>query len=76
MEVQIDTDSILSSPLDTIGKPLASGVYESESEEPHALRKYVQEVPTRNGSSFIVSMAQKPMGIRTQFSPAAERVAD
>ena len=36
----------------------------------HALRKYFHEVPTKNGSLFIVSMAQNPMGIRTQFKPA------
>lgn len=32
---------------------------------PYALRKYFQEVPTRKGSSLMVSIAQNPSGIRT-----------
>lgn len=38
--------------------------------EAHALRKYFHEVPTRKGSSFMASIAQNPIGIRTQLSPA------
>jgi hypothetical protein len=59
----------------------------------YALRKYVHDVPTKNGSSLIASMTcktmslgrfmikaetiptQKPMGILTQFSPAAAMLA-
>jgi hypothetical protein len=37
----------------------------------HALRKYFHDVPTKNGSSLITSMAQNPRGILTQFKPAA-----
>jgi len=40
----------------------------------YAFRKYFQDVPTKNGSLFMVSIAQNPMGIRTQLRPAAVTV--
>jgi hypothetical protein len=37
----------------------------------YALRKYFHDVPTKKGSLLMASIAQNPIGIRTQFRPAA-----
>jgi hypothetical protein len=42
----------------------------------YAFRKYFHDVPTKNGSLLMASIAQNPIGIRTQFRPAAKIVLD
>ena len=73
MEIEIYTKAIFPCPLNTGKKTKLVAEYVSRGRRAsiaHALRKYFHEVPTKNGSSLIVSMAQNPMGIRTQFRPA------
>jgi hypothetical protein len=77
MEIEIYTNAVFPCPLNTGKKMKSVAEYVRRGRQAkvqqgiaHALRKYDHEVPTKNGSSLIVSMAQNPMGIRTQFSPA------
>ena len=69
MEIEIYTNAVFPCPLNT-GKKIKRSPWKMSQSIAHALRKYDHEVPTKNGSSLIASMAQNPMGIRTQFRPA------
>jgi len=77
MEIEVYTNAVLPRPLNTGEKTKSVAEYvrrgrrvKVQPSMAYALRKYFHEVPTKNGSSLIVSMAQNPRGIRTQFSPA------
>ena len=77
MEIEIYTNTVFPRPLNTGEKMKSVAEYVRRGRRAkvkqgiaHALRKYDHEVPTKNGSSLIVSMAQNPMGIRTQLRAA------
>jgi hypothetical protein len=76
MQIEVDTDPVLSRPLNAnmIDKHNANSADGCKGISTYALRKYFHDVPTKNGSLLMASIAQNPIGIRTQFRPAAEIV--
>jgi len=72
MQIEEDTNPILPPPLDTKHNEPGADNFYVRTILTYALRKYFQDVPTKYGSLLMVSIAQNPIGIRTQFRPAAE----